>query len=61
LENSDWHYNTTFYGWDMLENTLHPLGIFWIEYVRKHLMAMFWIINAKICLVAAKHFQDWKW
>jgi hypothetical protein len=45
----------------MLENTLHPLGIFWIEYVRKHLMAMFWIINAKICLVAAKHFQDWKW
>jgi hypothetical protein len=58
MENLDCHYNTTFSGWDMLENTWQPPNIFWIGNVRKHLVIIFWIRNVRKRLVAAKHFQN---
>jgi hypothetical protein len=61
MENLDCHYMFTFFGWDMLENTSRPIGIFWIENVRKQLVAIFWIGNVRKRLAATKHFQDWKW
>jgi hypothetical protein len=48
IEHLDYHYHTTFSGWEMFENAWRSLSVFWIKIGRKS-------------LAATKCFLDQKW